>query len=162
MLQIQKTAFYQTLDDLYQCLAKKKTLLNNLKISALTYQLFYHLVKDFPNHPPVRKTSKNDQYQIAINYLKQNYTDPTCNIVELCHRLGVSRSFLYALFRKNTKLSPQKYLMQLRMEAAKKELTNTTHNLKQIAKKVGYGDEFTFSKAFKRYSGVSPNAFRGN
>lgn len=160
--QIQKTAFYQTLDDLYQCLAKKKTLLNNLKISALTYQLFYHLVKDFPNHPPVRKTSKNDQYQIAINYLKQNYTDPTCNIVELCHRLGVSRSFLYALFRKNTKLSPQKYLMQLRMEAAKKELTNTTHNLKQIAKKVGYGDEFTFSKAFKRYSGVSPNAFREN
>lgn len=52
--------------------------------------------------------------------------------------------------------------MQLRMEAAKKELINTTHNLKQIAKKVGYGDEFTFSKAFKRYSGVSPNAFRGN
>ena len=160
--QIQKTAFYQTLDDLYQCLAKKKTLLNNLKISALTYQLFYHLIKDFPNHPPVRKTPKNDQYQIAINYLKQNYTDPTCNIVELCHRLGVSRSFLYALFRKNTKLSPQKYLMQLRMEAAKKELINTKHNLRQVAQKVGYGDEFTFSKAFKRYSGVSPNAFRGN
>ena len=160
--QIQKTAFYQTLDDLYQCLAKKKTLLNNLKISALTYQLFYHLVKDFPNHPPVRKTPKNDQYQIAINYLQQNYTDPSCNIVELCNRLGVSRSFLYSLFRKNTKISPQKYLMQLRMEAAKKELQNTTSNLKEIAHKVGYGDEFTFSKAFKRYSGVSPNVFRRN
>ncbi|MDN6039954.1 MAG: helix-turn-helix transcriptional regulator, partial [Lactobacillus sp.] len=57
---------------------------------------------------------------------------------------------------------PQKYLMKLRMEAAKKELTSTTHNLKEVAKKVGYGDEFTFSKAFKRYSGVSPNVFRGN
>ena len=160
--QIQKTAFYQPLNDLYQCLTKKKTLLNNLQISALTYQLFYHLVKDFPNHPPVRKTPKNDQYQIAINYLQQNYTDPSCNIVELCNRLGVSRSFLYSLFRKNTKISPQKYLMQLRMEAAKKELQNTTSNLKEIAHKVGYGDEFTFSKAFKRYSGVSPNVFRGN
>ncbi len=52
--------------------------------------------------------------------------------------------------------------MKLRMEAAKKELTSTTHNLKEVAKKVGYGDEFTFSKAFKRYSGVSPNVFRGN
>lgn len=52
--------------------------------------------------------------------------------------------------------------MQLRMEAAKKELINTKHNLRQVAQKVGYGDEFTFSKAFKRYSGVSPNAFRGN
>src|SRR5699024_11892136 len=76
--QIQKTAFYQTLDDLYQCLAKKKTLLNNLQISALTYQLFYHLIKDFPNHPPVRKTPKNDQYQIAINYITQKSTDTTC------------------------------------------------------------------------------------
>ena len=52
--------------------------------------------------------------------------------------------------------------MQLRMEAAKNELQITTHNLKQIAHTVGYGDEFTFSKAFKRYSGVSPNVFRGN
>ena len=32
--------------------------------------------------------------------------------------------------------------MQLRMEAAKKELQNTTHNLKQIAHTVGYGDEY--------------------
>lgn len=160
--QIQKTDFYQTLNELYACLTKQKNLLNNLKISSLTYQLFYYLVKDFPKHPPVRKTPKNDQYQIAIDYLNHNYTDPTCNIVELCHRLGVSRSFLYALFRKNTKLSPQKYLMRLRMEAAKKELTNTNHNLKEVAKKVGYGDEFTFSKAFKRYSGMSPNVFRGN
>lgn len=160
--QIQNTKFFSTLSELQQTLTKKKTLLNHLQIASLTYQLFYHLVSEFPDHPPVRKTPKNDQYQIAIDYLNKNYTDPTCNIVELCNRLGVSRSFLYSLFRKNTKISPQKYLMQLRMEAAKKELTATTHNLKEVAKKVGYGDEFTFSKAFKRYSGMSPNVFRGN
>lgn len=160
--QIQNTKFFATLKKIYDILNKKNSLLNNIQIASLTYQLFYHLISEFPNHPPVRKSSKIDQYQIAVDYLNKNYTDPTCNIVELCNRLGVSRSFLYALFRKNTKISPQKYLMKLRMEAAKKELTHTTHNLKEIAKKVGYGDEFTFSKAFKRYSGISPNAFRGN
>ena len=160
--QIQNTKFFTTLHKIYGILNKKTSLLNNIQIASLTYQLFYHLVNEFPDHPPVRKTPKVDQYQIAIAYLNKNYTDPTCNIVELCNRLGVSRSFLYALFRKNTKISPQKYLMQLRIEAAKKELQNTTHNLKQIAHTVGYGDEFTFSKAFKRYSGVSPNVFRGN
>ena len=160
--QIQKTDFFETLKELYSTLNEEHSLLNNVKIASLTYQLFYHLIDEFPNHPPVSKTPKIDQYQIAIDYLNKNYTDPTCNIVELCNRLGVSRSFLYSLFRKNTKISPQKYLMQLRMEAAKKELLNTTHNLKEISKKVGYGDEFTFSKAFKRYSGVSPNVFRGN
>lgn len=160
--QIQHTDFYQVLIKLFDALNKEKTLLNNLQIASLTYQFFYYLIKDFPNRPPVRKIPKNDQFQIAINYLKENYTDPTCNIVELCNRLGVSRSFLYSLFRKNTKISPQKYLMQLRMEAAKKELLDSTQNLKTVAHKVGYGDEFTFSKAFKRYSGVSPNVFRGN
>lgn len=159
--QIQKTEFFETLKELYSTLNEDSSLLNNVKIASLTYQLFYHLIDEFPNHPSIRKTSKIDQYQIAIDYLNKNYTDPTCNIMELCNRLGVSRSFLYSLFRKNTKISPQKYLMQLRMEAAKKELLNTTHNLKEIARKVGYGDEFTFSKAFKRYSGVSPNVFRG-
>lgn len=160
--QIQNTKFFVTLKKIYDTLNKKNSLLNNIQIASLTYQLFYHLISEFPNHPPVRKTPKTDQYQIAIDYLNKNYTDPTCNIVELCNRLGVSRSFLYALFRKNTKISPQKYLMKLRMEAAKKELIHTTHNLKEIAKKVGYSDEFTFSKAFKRYSGISPNVFRGN
>lgn len=160
--QIQKTNFYSIFTELYAELNKKKTFLNNLKITSLTYQLFYFLIKEFPDHPPVRKTPKNDQYQIAINYLQKNYTDPSCNIVKLCNRLGVSRSFLYSLFRKNTKISPQKYLMQLRMEDAKKQLQNTNFTLKKIAHKVGYGDEFTFSKAFKHYSGVSPNVFRGN
>ncbi|AHI11233.1 AraC family transcriptional regulator [Lactobacillus helveticus] len=160
--QIKRTEFYSILLELYEMLNKRKSLLTNLKIASLTSQFFYYLVKELPNHPPVRKTPKNDQYQIAINYLQKNYTDPNCNIVELCNRLGVSRSFLYSLFRENTNISPQKYLMQLRMEAAKKELQNTTSNLKEIAHKVGYGDEFTFSKAFKRYSGVSPNVFRRN
>lgn len=160
--QIQHTDLYQALMDLLAVFDNDDNFLNRLQLNSLSYQFFYYLIKDFPNHPPVRQIAKGDQFQLAIDYLQNNYTDPTCTIVELCNRLGVSRSFLYALFRKNTKLSPQKYLMQLRMEAAKKELLETTQNLKTIAHKVGYGDEFTFSKAFKRYSGVSPNVFRGN
>ena len=81
--------------------------------------------------------------------------------MELCNRLGVSRSFLYSLFRKKYQNFTTKVPHAIAYGAAKKELLNTAHNLKEIARKVGYGDEFTFSKAFKRYSGVSPNVFRG-
>lgn len=158
--QVQNTQFFNTLKKIYDSLNKQNSLLNNIQIASLTYQLFYYLISEFPNHPSTNKLSKNDHYKNAITYLEKNYTDPNCNIVELCNRLSVSRSFLYSIFRKNTKLSPQKYLMRLRMEAAKKELQNTNSNLKEIAHKVGYGDEFTFSKAFKRYSGVSPTVFR--
>lgn len=101
--QIQKTDFFETLKELYSTLNEEHSLLNNVKIASLTYQLFYHLIDEFPNHPPVSKTPKIDQYQIAIDYLNKNYTDPTCNIVELCNRLGVSRSFCIPYLEKTPK-----------------------------------------------------------
>ena len=46
------------------------------------------------------------------------------------------------------------------MEKAKQNLLNRSYTVQQIANTVGYGDEFTFSKAFKRYTGLSPKFYR--
>ena len=55
---------------------------------------------------------------------------------------------------------PQKFLSQLRMEDAQQQLVNTDDPIQVISRRVGYKDEFTFSKAFKRYSGFSPKLYR--
>ena len=57
-------------------------------------------------------------------------------------------------------VSPQKFLTQLRMEDAQQQLVNTDDSIQIISRRVGYKDEFTFSKAFKRYSGFSPKLYR--
>lgn len=57
-------------------------------------------------------------------------------------------------------ISPQKFLLRLRMEDAKQQLKNTNESIQTIAHRVGYKDAFTFSKAFKRYSGFSPKLYR--
>ena len=46
------------------------------------------------------------------------------------------------------------------MEKAKNRLKNTPSSIQEISVSVGYIDEFTFSKAFKKYSGFSPKAYR--
>lgn len=46
------------------------------------------------------------------------------------------------------------------MEEAKNRLKDSPSSIRQIAEAVGYIDEFTFSKAFKKYSGFSPKIFR--
>lgn len=46
------------------------------------------------------------------------------------------------------------------MEDAKQQLITTALPIKEIASGVGYSDTYTFSKAFKRYAGASPNAYR--
>jgi AraC-like DNA-binding protein len=59
-------------------------------------------------------------------------------------------------------LSPQQFLINLRMEQTKEYLTDTEKNIQEITRMVGYNDEFVFSKAFKRYSGFSPKLYRQN
>ena len=59
-------------------------------------------------------------------------------------------------------LSPQQFLINLRMEQAKEYLTDTVKNIQEITRMVGYNDEFVFSKAFKRYSSFSPKLYRQN
>ncbi len=40
-------------------------------------------------------------------------------------------------------------------------LRATEDSMERIAERVGYGDPFVFSKAFKRIQGISPREYRG-
>ena len=46
------------------------------------------------------------------------------------------------------------------MEEAKNKLKNSQNSIQEISTSVGYTDTFTFSKAFKKYSGFSPKNYR--
>lgn len=48
----------------------------------------------------------------------------------------------------------------VRLERAGELLENTTMNLSQIADSLGYADAANFTRAFKRWTGVSPSQFR--
>lgn len=93
--------------------------------------------------------------------MENNYA-LNCTIEDLCNSLSLSRSYIYNLFQKFAHTSPQKLLTQMRMEDAKSRLISSSQNIQTIAEQVGYNDTFTFSKAFKRYSGYSPTTYRKN
>jgi transcriptional regulator GlxA family with amidase domain len=56
--------------------------------------------------------------------------------------------------------SPNRHLTHLRMQRAGLLLATTRDKVRTIAAAVGYTDEFAFSVAFKRWSGVAPSNFR--
>ncbi|MBW4457904.1 MAG: helix-turn-helix transcriptional regulator [Nostoc indistinguendum CM1-VF10] len=56
-------------------------------------------------------------------------------------------------------LSPHQYVLQNRVERAKKLITVCDSNLTDIALQVGFYDQTHFGKAFKRTVGVSPKVF---
>jgi transcriptional regulator GlxA family with amidase domain len=56
--------------------------------------------------------------------------------------------------------SPMQHLTHLRMTRAAAMLQSTPYKLYTIARSVGYASSFAFSAAFKRWAGVSPEAYR--
>ena len=78
----------------------------------------------------------------------------------LAARSGLSRTTLAERFRTAMGDTPLSYLRTVRMQKAMRLLSDTSVNLEQVAKDVGYQDAFSFSKVFKRTVGVSPKEFR--
>ena len=149
-----------SLKKLFRAAHNQNSLVNDVLIESLIYKFFYHLLTEYPEQNKLKSKNSNEELQLAINYLEQNYINPACTITSVCHELDISRSYLYNIFRQNLNLTPSQFLTQLRMEKAKQNLLNSSYTVQQIANTVGYGDEFTFSKAFKRYTGLSPKFYR--
>ena len=81
-------------------------------------------------------------------------------ITELAGKIGISRYYLATIFRREIGISPQEYLMQIRMERAASYLRETAEPIKSVAEHVGYTDSLAFSKAFRRRFGLSPSDYR--
>lgn len=73
---------------------------------------------------------------------------------------GLSRSSLHERFVHFIGQPPMQYLTQWRMQIASGLLRDTNAKLLEVAQEVGYDSEATFSRAFKRVSGLSPGAWR--
>ena len=79
---------------------------------------------------------------------------------ELCQPLQISEEHLIRLFRKHLNLTPMRYLQVLKLETATSLLLNSAMSVKEIAWKLGYPNQFLFSRNFKAHSGVPPTEYR--
>ena len=92
-------------------------------------------------------------------YIKNNYWDGI-HIYDIAKYLCIDRSYLYLLFHKYLKQSPQDYLATFRLTKASELLSTTTLSIESISNSCCYGDPATFSKAFKRWKSMSPSKYR--
>lgn len=81
-------------------------------------------------------------------------------VEEMAVLARMSKSCFHRQVMGLTGFSSMQILNTMRMERASELLLYTNYTLNMIADEVGYENQFSFSKAFKHYSGSSPNQFR--
>jgi AraC-like DNA-binding protein len=79
---------------------------------------------------------------------------------ELAKESGLSRSMLAERFHHFVGVPPIQYLARWRMQLAATMLASESAPLIDVASRVGYGSEAAFSRAFKRWVGLAPSAWR--
>jgi YesN/AraC family two-component response regulator len=85
------------------------------------------------------------------------------DLESLAHAFGLSPSQMCKLFRKYRDDTPVRYLMTLRMNEARRLLSQLPDlEVKAVGELVGYPDQFYFSRTFKRATGMSPTDFRAS
>ena len=86
--------------------------------------------------------------------------DQPWSVASLARELAMSRSRFAARFQEAVGQGPLEYLTELRMFRAAGRLGEGRIALPALAASVGYSSDIAFSKAFKRWAGHSPAAYR--
>jgi AraC family transcriptional regulator, arabinose operon regulatory protein len=81
-------------------------------------------------------------------------------VAELARRAGFSRSQFTRRFAIDTGLSPERFLIQARIERAARLLRETDMRIGQIADALGYCDVFHFSRQYRQVTGKTASEHR--
>ncbi|MBE6359325.1 MAG: helix-turn-helix domain-containing protein [Lentisphaerae bacterium] len=97
---------------------------------------------------------------VIREFLMQHIAAPSPSLAALARKIGRSEAQMLRIFHKEFGTSPIAYLLEKKLEQAQMMLLDTAFSIKEIAGKLGFEDEFYFSRIFRKKCGKSPREYR--
>lgn len=128
---------------------------NVLMKAKLELNQHYKLIED----ESLSGKTAEQTFHYVKSYLRSNYTQEV-DLEGLAAQLGFSSSYITKIFNKYERCSPIHYLTKLRIIEAKNLLYNTHLSIKEVGERVGYPNQFYFSRVFRKMVQLSPSEYR--
>ncbi|WP_248547991.1 AraC family transcriptional regulator [Paenibacillus odorifer] len=123
-----------------------------LKFQELLLLLFEH------NYPSKHLPSPTESVEMTITFIQEHYTE-SITVKQLAELAGISIWQYTPIFQQLTGKKPLEYLTDLRINHSKRFLQESTEPLREIARLVGFSDEYYFSRRFRQKTGVTPGQY---
>lgn len=117
------------------------------------------LAMHFAKEETAEYSCRKRHVELAKQYMHSNY-HLHISMEKLAQRLFLSSGYLRNIFYMEEGVSPQQYLIAVRMERAKTLIETTGLPMHEIAAAVGYDDATQFYKLFKKKVGLSPTRYK--
>lgn len=123
------------------------------------YLILGTILQDLPYRPISGPVTSQDTFTKVLEHLSVHYTEPL-SLEALAQKFGVDHSHLSRTFAAKLSCGYLDYLHQLRIEHARKLLSETQNKICNIAFECGFADQRSFNRVFKKWTGVTPSAYR--
>ena len=106
-----------------------------------------------------RNYRENEGIKRVIEYMNDEHCSDY-SLDEAASLANISRYHFIRVFKAFTGKTPYNYMMDIKIEKAKKMLKCTPDNITSIAAALGFSSPAHFNSVFKRKTGVSPQKYR--
>lgn len=132
---------------------------NKLRCDLLAHTLTGYAIQLAQNGICLQKRPKNIHIFKCINYIC-NHLESNIDNNRLAMISGQTRSAFIRLFTETMGEPPQTFVRRKRVERACLMLNSTTLTIKEIALRLGFSNQYHFSKVFSKIQNQNPSAFR--
>ena len=88
------------------------------------------------------------------------HLDTRLSVEDLADRMAMSVRHFERVFTREVGTTPAQYVLQMRVEAARRQLERTDRGLKHVASATGFGSVDVMRRAFVRLVGLTPRQYR--
>ncbi|WP_234117354.1 AraC family transcriptional regulator [Clostridium hydrogenum] len=118
----------------------------------LLFEIFQNIKNNNNDYSSSLKVDKVIEYMI-------NNIDKKITLTELSELVCLSPAYLSRVFKETTGYSVIEFFNKIKVDKAKELIIDGDKKIKEVAKILGFTDEFYFSRIFKKIEGISPLEF---
>lgn len=122
---------------------------------SLFYKLLY-FVNCAASERKLTSVTHETEISAAVEYIHLNYRHTGIAVSQLADMCAISDTYFRKIFKKIYNVSPQKYIMNLKLEYAYHLLASNLYTVAEVSQKSGFADPKYFCRVFKQYYNCSP------
>jgi AraC-like DNA-binding protein len=110
-----------------------------------------------------RRAGQPTYYQKIVEkakYIMGENLEHTLSLPDISGELGISSSRFTEIFKTATAMTPYQYYLQIKIRRAEDLLETEAIPIKELSLRLGFDDQYYFSRLFKRKTGIAPSRWK--